>query len=346
MSVSPRYLSTTQAGERLGMSREHVRRLIQRGELRAEETVNGFMIHVDEVERFAATRRVQRDQREFRAAVNDLAAKARRVEGATALGIVAASLRDEAKVRSAFELPSAVTTQVEWMNQQVVANAAFASLQEPVKALTEQWSRMTFDVDSVLTNTINHENHLKAIIDDTLISQTTPLAAQLAQPTATKALIEQLNTSFAQKPGESNLSTFGKGTISSILRQIEDAQTTTWQPHETRLADIAAPFDQVPANKEAMAREFVVPESREARWEEKMDALNRKVEQLAEVVMQKRADMDAAIPTWQEWAGSDRPEDVLAKLAAVREEINGGNQTDENSTDVIRAAREARGGGA
>lgn len=336
MPVSPQYLSTTQAGERLGMSREHVRRLIQRGELHAEETVNGFMTNVDEVERFAATRRVQRDQRAFRAAINELVTRVRHVEGATALGVVAASLRDEAKVRSAFELPSAVRTQVEWMNQQVVANAAFAALQEPVKALTEQWSRMTVEVNGVLTNAINHDNRLKAIIDDTLINQTATLAAQNAQ----------VDTSFAQKLGESNLSTFGNGTTSSILRQMEDTQATIWQPHETRLADMAAPLDQVSANNEEIARRFVIPDSREERWEKKMDALNRKIEQLTEVVMQQRADTDAAIPTWQEWAGSDRPEDVLARLAALREEIGGGKQTGENSTDVIRAAREARGGDA
>lgn len=210
MATSPRYLSTAQTGERLGMSREHVRRLIQQGELRADETVNGFVVNMDEVERFAAIRQVQRDQREFRSATTDLAAKARQIEGATALVVVAASLRDEAKLRSAFELPDAVRTQMEWMNQQVAANAAFAALQEPVKALTEQWHRMADDADRAL----------------------------------------------------------------------------------------------------------------------------------------KRADTGGAIPTWQEWAGSDRPEDVLARLTAIREEISGGRKTGENSTDVIRAAREARGGGA
>lgn len=81
----------------------------------------------------------------------------------------------------------------------------------------------------------------------------------------------------------------------------------------------------------------------EVRLEEKVDALNRKVEQLTEVVMQQRADTTTAIPTWQEWAGSDRPEDVLAKLDAIRAGITGGKQAGENSTDVIREAREAQG---
>ena len=108
---------------------------------------------------------------------------------------------------------------------------------------------------------------------------------------------------------------------------------------------MAASPVQTPADNEKMARRFVVPELREGRWEEKLDALSRKVEQLTEVVMQQRADTGAEIPTWQEWAGSDRPEDILAKLAAIRQETSGGKQA-ENSTDVIREAREARGGGA
>ncbi|MHB8647690.1 MAG: excisionase family DNA-binding protein, partial [Thermomicrobiales bacterium] len=150
MPISLQYLSTSQAAEHLGLSREHVRRLIQQGELRAEETVSGFMVDIREVERFAATRQAQRDQRAFRLAVNDLAAKARHIESATAFGSVVASLRDEAKLRSAVELPTVVASQVEWMNQQVVAEASLAALQEPVKAVTEQWRRMTDDADRVL----------------------------------------------------------------------------------------------------------------------------------------------------------------------------------------------------
>ena len=75
MPTPPQYISTSQAAERLGLSREHVRRLIQRGELRAEETVNGFMLDVNEVERQATQRRLLQDQRQFRSAMDDLAAQ-------------------------------------------------------------------------------------------------------------------------------------------------------------------------------------------------------------------------------------------------------------------------------
>jgi hypothetical protein len=37
-----------------------------------------------------------------------------------------------------------------------------------------------------------------------------------------------------------------------------------------------------------------------------------------------------------------RAEDVIAKLDAIREQIAGGKCVGENSTDVIREAREAR----
>src|SRR5260370_26746740 len=104
MSTPHQYLSTAQAGEHLGLSREHIRRLIHQGELRAEETVNGFMVDVREVERFEAERQVQRGLREFRSAVNDLAAKARHVAGADALEHTIATLRDEMKRRSAIDL--------------------------------------------------------------------------------------------------------------------------------------------------------------------------------------------------------------------------------------------------
>lgn len=238
MPASPQYVSTSQAAERLAISREHVRRLIQQGELRAEERVNGFTVDVREVERFAAERRLRRDQREFRSAVNDLAAQARRVEGADAIVGAVAALRDEMKRHSVFELPTVVATQLEWMNQRIATNPALAALREPAKAVTEQWHRM---------------------------------------------------------------------------------------------------------DNEGLARGFVVAESREARLEEKVDELDRKVEQLTELVTRQRADATPEMPTWQQWAGSDRPEDVLAKLAAIREEIAGGKQASENSTDIIREAREARG---
>ena len=77
-------------------------------------------------------------------------------------------------------------------------------------------------------------------------------------------------------------------------------------------------------------------------WRTKVSDLNCKVEQLTESDMQQSADTSTDTPTWQEWAGSDRPEDVLAKLDAVREEVTGGKRMPENSTEIIRASREAR----
>lgn len=269
MPTSSQYISTSRAAEHLSLSREHVRRLIQQGELHAEETVNGFMLDMREIERFAATRQVQRDQHEFRLAVNDLAAKLRHVEGATTLGSMVASLRDEAKLRSAFELSDAVSAQMEWMNQRVAAEPALAVLREPVKAVTDQWRRMADDAHHALN----------------------------------------------RQPRKEDVTTGSK-----------------------LLVSLAAP-------NEEMARGFVVTEPREGRLEEKVDELDRKVEKLTELVMQQRADTAAEMPTWQQWAGSDHPEDVLAKLATIREAITGGKHADENSTDVIRAAREVRGRG-
>jgi excisionase family DNA binding protein len=290
MPTSPQYMSTAQAGERLGISREHVRRLIQQGELRAEESINGFMVDTREVERFAAIRRVQRDQREFRLAIKDLAAKAHHVEGATAFGRVVASLRDELKVKSAFELSSTVAAQMEWMNQIVVADATLAALQEPVRVVTEQWRRMADDTELVLKQ-------------------------------------------------EEDLATFAR-------RYPEEAQGPDWQPRREDVTITRMSLVSSAARNEEMPRGFMIPPSREERLEEKVDELSRNVEQLTELVMRQRDEADIEAPMWQQWAGSDRPEDVLAKLAAIRDEATGRKRAGENSTDVIREAREARSGDA
>lgn len=75
-----------------------------------------------------------------------------------------------------------------------------------------------------------------------------------------------------------------------------------------------------------------------------MDELKKK-EQVAEVAMEQRADIDAETPSWQEWVGSDCPEDTLANLDAVREEVTGEKRMVENSTNIIRKSRETRGQG-
>ncbi len=405
MSTSSHYLSTVQAGERLGISREHVRRLIQQGELRAEETVNGFMVEAEDVARLAAERQirqVERAQRDFRSAVNDLVTKSRRVEGAEVFGSAAAALRDEVKVRSAFEVPTVVAAQVEWMNRQVVANTAFTVLQEPVKAVTAQWQHMV-DVYHALEKVVDYDNRLTTMTADSFASQTAKIEAQPAQPTAIKALIEQANasekalqdavsfkpnvvtqdfvdrqnglhitqgfldrqqasikvaqdniaatwkqqeehlTNVARDRAQAKTSPLGVGTVMPTQKYLEEAQKSDRQPQKEGVMIVARSFAGSAVCNEEMAREFVVPESREARLEEKMDELGRKVEELTELVMQQRADTAAAMPTWQEWAGSDRPEDVLAKLDAIRAGVTSGKQAGENSTDVIREAREARG---
>lgn len=280
MQASPQHLSTSQAAERLSLSREHVRRLIQRGELRATETVNGFTIHVEEVERFAAMQQAQRDKRAFRSALDDFASKVRRVEGADVLRDAVATLRDLTEPAFLSRSPAEITTPMKWMNEQITANAAFAVLQEPMKVLVEHWTRTMNDS---LTNVIR-DNGISKVVDQTLLDAT----ARLAQPDVTEALTTHVN--------------------------------------------------------EETARGFIGPVSREARLEEKVDELSRKVEQLTEIVTHRRAD-PVALPTWQEWAKSDRPEDVLAKLDAVREEVTGGKQMPENSTNIIRESREARGQG-
>jgi excisionase family DNA binding protein len=325
MSMSPQYLSTSQAAERLGLSREHVRRLIQRGELRADETVNGFMIEMREVERFAATRQVQRDQRDFRSAVNDLAAKVRHVEGAAALGSVVASLRDEARLRSALELSDAVTPQMEWINRQVVAEPALAILRERVKAVTVQWHRMADDADHVLRTSMDDDTYSKV----TIASEANVLIQDEQIPNITR------------DAGKADRLGMGMATVAR--KYPGGAQKSDRQPRKedvTMAGNVLVPSS---AHNGEMARGFVVTEPREAQLEEKVDELGRKVEQLTELVMQQHADTATEMPTWQQWAGSDRPEDVLAKLAAIREEITGGKRAGENSTDVIRKAREARG---
>jgi hypothetical protein len=131
--------------------------------------------------------------------------------------------------------------------------------------------------------------------------------------------------------------------VAEWRRYDEDARRAI-STHDSLTAAVFVkrPIKMAPRQPE-LARGFVVTESRETRLEEKVDELDRKVEQLTELVMQQHADTTTEMPTWQQWAGSDRPEDVLARLAAVREAITGGKQAGENSSDVIRAAREARG---
>jgi excisionase family DNA binding protein len=112
MPTPPQYISTSRAAEPLGLSREHLRRLIQRGELRAEERVNGFMLDTTEVERYAFQRQIFKDQQQFRAAVDDLAARARHVDGANSIQRAVAQMRDQMKLPPAFEVPTAVTAQL------------------------------------------------------------------------------------------------------------------------------------------------------------------------------------------------------------------------------------------
>lgn len=321
MPTSAHYLSTTQAGERLGISREHVRRLIQRGELRAEETVNGFIVGADEVARFAAVRRLRSGQRAFQSTLKSLAANVRRIEGAAALGSVVTTLQNEMNVRSVFALPGAITTHVEWIQQQVAADAALAALRDPVRAMTEQWRRLVSDVRHALGNGTTDDNSPKATV--------VPSPPQRTQ--------ERL-AGFRSDDGESGIGVMSKK-IFAGPRKIEDERLAT------RIHDEAPSWidPHAIARNEEMARGFVVAESYEARLEEKMDELGRKVEQLTELVLRQHTDTTTDIPTWQEWAGSDRPEDVLAKLDAVRKEVTGGKRMPENSTDIIRASREARG---
>lgn len=145
---------------------------------------------------------------------------------------------------------------------------------------------------------------------------------------------------YSGQSGSVGLSDTGAAMHVAMLKRQEDQSTTLM-----RKDDPLAPASLVTPRLPGLARGFVVAESHEARLEEKVDELDRKVEQLTALVMQQRADTTAELPTWQQWAGSDRPEDVLAKLVAIREEITGEQQTGENSTDVIREAREARGKG-
>lgn len=279
MSAPPSHLfSTIQAAERLGISREHVRRLILRGELHAKETVNGFMLDANEVEQYAVQRRILQDQRQFRAAVDDLAAKARRISEAAGVRNTIAQVRDQMKRRSALDVPAAVAQQVMWLDEQIGTQETLAALIGPVQIVVEQWRCYSED-------------------------------ARRAAADGSVAAIPANAAVVAGIPG-------GKPPMEE----------------RTRLA--------------GSARGFVVTEPREARLEQKVDELSRKVEQLTELVAQQRPGMRADVPTWQRWAGSDRPEVVLAKLDAIREEATGGKQAEENSTEIVRKSRGARGGDA
>lgn len=300
MPTSPQYLSTSQAAERLGLSREHVRRLIQRGELHADETVNGFMLPTDEVEQYAIQRRILQGQRQFRAAVDDLAAQARYIDEATGIRSAIAQMRDQMKLHSAFDVP-AVPPQWRWIEQQVATQKTLTALAGPVATVAEKlagWQEELRRRDEWEAELRRREN--------------IAAGSSMSGPTI-----------------------YGNHFVA--LARKDDPLATA--------AFTKSPMEAAPRPPE-MARGFVVAEPREARLEEKVDQLSRKVEQLTELVIQQRADTTAETPTWQQWAGSDRPEDVLAKLAAVREKVTGEKRAGENSTDVIREAREARGGDA
>ncbi|MCA1669729.1 MAG: excisionase family DNA-binding protein [Thermomicrobia bacterium] len=303
MSTSPQYLSTVQAGERLGISREHVRRLIQRGELRATETVNGFMLDVDEVERYASQRRVLQDQRQFNAAVDDLASLARRMREATGITSAVVQLRDAMKTLTPVEIPQAVVPQLKWIEELVGTRQTLADLLGPTQTVAEAWHRFDEDARRAMEQTFGLGTHANQV-------------RQIADMFGRASLVDQVDR-------------LARG-FSSGIGQIGVDDPGVTAPSEGR-------------GTPGLALGFVVPEPHEARLEEKMDELNRKVERLAEVVIQRHADTATEMPTWQRWAGSDRPEDVLAKLDAVREEVTGGKRIVENSTDIIRKSREARG---
>lgn len=453
MSISTRYLSTVQAGERLSISREHVRRLIQRGELRAEETVNGFMLDAFEVDQYAIQRRVLQDQRQFRMAVDDLATQARRVDEATGIQSAVAQMRDQMKLHPAFEVPAAVAPQLQWIEQEVVAQKALAALAGPAETIMEQWRRYDEDARRAMEHVVSsvsasekmmlamnedshrameqavgdvfaHDKALQAMNRDAqqakakVMGTDADAKAQMADAIGPVGLEAQVAAgydqvmsaeSMYQRQGEPLRRANAISPNDPLLKREEEIRAIrdggaagAWLRQQERLADLLAtnvrpedslmatfsnrasqinlgdpgviaaaaalnrerdhmaalarkddplastsfakPPMEVVARPPEMARGFVVPESREARLEEKMDELNHKVEQLTELVMQQHADTTTMdLPAWQEWAGSARPEDVLAKLDAIREEVTGGKQAGENSTDVIRAAREARG---
>ena len=305
MSFSSRQISTAQAAGRLGLSREHVRRLIQQGELHAIETVNGFMLDADSVEQYAVERQIRQDQRQFRAAVDDFATQARRVGETTGIQSAVAHMRDQMKLHSAFEVPTVVEPQLRWIEQQVAANENLAALIGPEETLRQQWH--CYEADA--RNATEKISATQAGYGASVIRAMDPAPEKFK----------------AAKMG------YGAKVVSAM-----DAASAPQQKEEPQY---------MAARNEGVARGFVITESREARLEEKVDELSSKVEQLTEVVMQQRANTQAEAPTWQEWARSDRPEDVLAKLDAVRSEVTGGTQMTEDSTDIIRAARDARGMG-
>lgn len=325
MPKSHLYLSTAQAGERLDISREHVRRLIQRGELRAEETVNGFILDAFEVDRYAIHRRVLQDQRQFRAAVDELATQARRVDEATGIQSAVVQMRDQMKLHPAFEVPAAVAPQLQWIEQEVAAQKALASLAGPTETIMEQWRCYDEDARRVMGHAVSGVSASQKMVQSMEVNEQKPFAKGWpADVNISAADVERPDEHFAN----------------SIAYARKDSEGPQKSDSSTTIESFVSPA----VRNEEMARGFVVPETREGRLEEKVDELNRKVEQLTKLVMQQHADTTTMeLPTWQEWAGSDRPEDVLAKLDAIRAETTGGKQAGENSTDVIRAAREARG---
>lgn len=371
MPTSPQYLSTSQAAEHLGLSREHVRRLIQRGELHAEETVNGFMLYADKVEQYAIQRRVVQDQRQFRAAVDDLASQARRVDKATGIQSAVAQVRDQMKRHPAFEVPAVVAPQLRWIEQEVAAQKALATLAGSAATVVEQWRRYERDVRRAaeIFSAVPPGNRANGIGTIDVFAEKISAAQGIYSANVVSAM-DHAEEKTAASQGSYSAKTISaeerseeprRGAVGhqgvygsqSGNRDVSDtgaaANTAMHKWREDHVAALARKDDPlataslvVPYPPE-MARGFVVAESREARLEEKVDELNRKVEQLTELVIHQRADTRTAMPTWQEWAGSDRPEDVLTKLDAIRAGVMGGKQAGENSTDVIREAREARG---
>lgn len=374
MPTPPQYISTSRAAERLGLSREHVRRLIQRGELRAEERVSGFMLDTAEVEQYAFQRQVLKDHQQFRAAVDDLAAQGRHVDGAKGVQSAVAQIRDQMKRHSAFEVPAVVAPQMTLIEQEIAAQKALISLTGPVATMAEQWRRYDEHArrvaENITTTQADYGARFVSAMDHAAektsaahmasgakVIGATEESVSKAQGQANGGIsarsemqkgenIDKQRATAGQQDvysgqsGGVGLSDTGAAMDNAMLKRQEDRFVTLMRKDDPlATASLAAP--RLPE----LARGFVVAESREMRLEEKMDELDRKVQQLTELVMQQHADTATEMPTWQQWAESDRPEDVLAKLAAVREAITGGKQIGENSTDVIRAAREARGRG-
>jgi len=332
MPTSPHYLSTAQAGERLGISREHVRRLIQRGELHAEETVNGFLLIADDVAFLAAKRRALRDQREFRSAVEHLSAQARAIDGSAMIANTIATLRDQIRMYSAFELANVAAPGVKHLEAKIFAEASLTALRKPINVVAEKLHCLDQDARKVIGKVMIFDNDFKANIATMTGASKAALSEKFTSQAARMVLTEQQARQFDTADPDA----FGMRAAMSTSAQENQEGALTATPESSASLIVG---------QGELARGFVVAESHEARLEEKVDELDRKVEQLTELIMRQGAAPIVEMPTWQRWAGSDRPEDVLAKLDAIRTKVTGGKRAGENSTDVIREAREARGRG-